>query len=517
MHQETSQQGGRAEPKRKPAGGFALVSVTQMMMAWCAFREGHIGLKELRVYFALVEMNARRCRLDDGQTPEFTIEELRKLVGGEGGETLRESLRRLKRVGLVRTLTKEFIELATELDELTFDTTPVQDALDKVPHHYRLVPVPRRIIRLIAGGARRTLIATLLGHMVRCLFYRAGKVHPSGVVKASWVADVFGVSERQVHLQRQHLIELGLLVRLETPQRVLNRHGQWFAFNLDWSPAAPALVGAPGDAVPAKAATVTEPPADSPPAGATPLDGGRGGVAAPPEPSPPLAEIPPQTVTPKGKSEPLREDLKTSKPGSAGPVGDCIHPSEEKILPKPTLHDVRPEDLRDPVRLMTLHGQATAEGAISNSEADRLNFFAAANHARVIGSINPPGLFVRIIRSNLFGFLTQDDEDVARAQIRKVLYPKTAPEQLPRGGPYSAFSSPSQSRPQLSDDARFVRDIVRVLKTKGIPDSSCWRFVNRERPEWTRERWDQALGELNGTSGRALASVCGESQDVQNV
>jgi hypothetical protein len=146
---------------------------------------------------------------------------------------------------------------------------------------------------------------------------------------------------------------------------------------------------------------------------------------------------------------------------------------------------------------MTLHGQAVDEGAISNSEADRLNFFAAANHARVIGSINPPGLFVRIVRSKLFGFLTQADEDAARAQIRRVFYPEASSMRSPRGGPPRAFNGPS-----LSDDARFVRDITRVLKGKGVPDSSAWRLVNREKPEWTRERWDQALGELNGTSGR---------------
>jgi hypothetical protein len=487
------------------------------MMAWCAFREGHIGLKELRVYFALVEMKARRCVLAEGQTPEFAIEELRKLVGGAGGEALRESLRRLSRVGLVRNLSKETIELATDLDELTFDTTPVREALDKIPHHDRLVPVPRRVIRLIAGGARRTLIATLLGHMIRCLFYRGGKVHPSGVVKASWVADVFDVSERQIHLQRQHLIELGLLVRLDTPQRVLNRHGQWFAFDLDWSPAAPARIGVPGDAVPAKGETVPEPPVVSLPAGATPSDGGRAGEAPPSEPSPPPAEIPAQTDTPKRNSEPLREDLKTSKPASGGPSGDCIHPLGEKALPKPTLRDVKPEDLRTPARLMDLHAQAVEQGAISNSEHDRLNFFAAANHARVIGSRNPPGLFVRIIRSKLFGFLTQDDEDAARAQIRILLYPKTAPELSPRGGPYSASNGQTAKGPSLSDDARFVRDITRVLKQRGIPDSSMWRLVNRERPEWTRERWDQALGELNGTPGRALASVSGMHHNVQNV
>ena len=465
MNQE-SKKGGRVPPKRKPAGGFNLLSVTQLMMAWCAFRGGHMGLKELRVYFALTEMQARRCGAKDGQTPEFALDELRKLVGGAGGEPLRESLRRLKRVGLIRTLSKETIELSTDPDELTFDQTPVQAALDKIPNHDRLVPVPRRIVRLIAGGARRTLIATLLGHLIRCLFYRRGMVYPSGAVKASWVADVFGVSERRVHEQRQHLIELGVLIALDTPQRVLNRYGQWAAFNLDWSPVV---------------ATSTKALAEAPPEAteAPTVEEGRGAATVPPEPSPlpaeelsPLpAEFPPQPVTPIENSEPLRE-VETRKPASGGPAGFSQTDREEKT-PEPTLRNVRPEDLQDPARLMTLHGQAVSEGAISNSEADRLNFFGAANHARVIGSINPPGLFVRIVRSKLFGFLTQADEDAARAQIRNLLYPKTAPEQSPRGGPPRALSGPS-----LSDDARFVRDITRVLKQRGVPESS--RLAARE-------------------------------------
>jgi hypothetical protein len=133
-----------------------------------------------------------------------------------------------------------------------------------------------------------------------------------------------------------------------------------------------------------------------------------------------------------------------------------------------------------------------------------------ANHVRVIGSINPPGLFVRIIRSKLFGFLTQADDDVARAQIRRILYPEASSMRSPHGGHPRALSGPS-----LSDDARFVRDVTRVLAGKSVPESSVWRLVNREKPEWTRERWDRALGELHGTSGRS--SVSGVLGDLQTV
>ena len=62
--------------------------------------------------------------------------------------------------------------------------------------------------------------------------------------------------------------------------------------------------------------------------------------------------------------------------------------------------------------------------------------------------------------------------------------------------------------PGLSDDARFVRDVTNQLRQRGIPESSVWRLVNRERPEWTRERWDAARAELRAElPAMAAASV----------
>src|SRR5512144_1216407 len=91
---------GAAEPRRKPEGGFAFFTVTQLLMAWAALREGQIGLKELRVYFALAEMKSRRCGChDDDPPPEFTPLEIRRLVGGAGGE--REAVHKLVAVGLL--------------------------------------------------------------------------------------------------------------------------------------------------------------------------------------------------------------------------------------------------------------------------------------------------------------------------------------------------------------------------------------------------------------------------------
>ena len=343
------------------------------------------------------------------------------------------------------------------------------------------MPVPRRIVRLIACGARRTLIATILGHLIRCLFYKRGLCHPKGCVKASWIAEVFGVSERGVKAQRRHLVALGWLLPQKTSQRTLNGHGLWVTINLAW------------DALPEAKERLYEPAVEPAGAGEEAPEPAAPGADPPAKLSPPPAPKPAQTVTPRENQKPLPRGAKNQEPASGGSTGVYISQPKKTGAPadRPTLRDVKPEDLRDPARLLDLHAQAVAAGYVSPSEVDRLNVFAAANHARVIGSRNPPGLFVRILRSGLWNFLTQDDEDVARVQLRRVLYPEAASAGSPCG------EAPRRS-PGLSDDARFVRDVTNQLRQRGIPESSVWRLVNRECPEWTRERWDEAWAELRG-------------------
>src|SRR5512135_1354036 len=278
---------GAAEPRRKPDGGFFFFTVTQLVMAWTALREAEIGLKELRVYFALAEMKSRRCGSKDGDPPpEFGPEELRRLVGGAGGE--REAVQKLLAVGLLRTVSTTNIEFATDPSELRFEPKTLDDTLARIPNRDRRVPVPRRIVRLIAGGARRTLIATILGHLIRCLFYKHGLCQPKGCVKASWIAQVFGISERAVKEQRQHLIALGWLLPQKTPQRTLNSHGLWLTINLAWDGLSDAkeTLCQPAAEESTGAGQGTQEPAPQP------------ALQPQEEPAPPPAEIPLKTLPP---------------------------------------------------------------------------------------------------------------------------------------------------------------------------------------------------------------------------
>src|SRR5713101_7273246 len=215
---------------RKPQGGFVLISVVQLCMAWWAYRAGRIRLIDLRVWFATHELVARRCLLRPGQQPRYTCEELHQLVGGGGG--IPASLQRLTAAGLICWAATTISFPAEPAPEQ--ECSRLSAMLAQIRNHHRLVPVPRRLLRFVAGGCRRSLIATMLGHLFRCLYYSQGQCQPHGLCKASWIAEVFGVSVRCVKTARHELETLTLLQRIDVPQWVLNRYGPKMAINLQW-------------------------------------------------------------------------------------------------------------------------------------------------------------------------------------------------------------------------------------------------------------------------------------------
>src|SRR5438552_14275753 len=112
---------------RKPLGGFVFLTVQQLCLLWWAYRARLIQFMDFRVWFAALEMTARRCQIDSGQVPEYTPRELHGLVGGVGGEHLRASLRRLEAIGL----------LTWSRTQLTFATSPadLRDIHDLADFH----------------------------------------------------------------------------------------------------------------------------------------------------------------------------------------------------------------------------------------------------------------------------------------------------------------------------------------------------------------------------------------------
>lgn len=306
---------------KKPEGGFVFISVRQLCRAWVAYQQRLIRIVDLWVWFAAHELVARRCQVKPGQVAYYRTEELTDLVSGT--HSMASSLRTLARANL----------LHWHANKLTFpddrsihqDSTAVQAMLEQITNRHRLIPVPRRLIRYIAGGCHRVMVATLVGHLLRCLYYRDGGCRPQGHCKATWIAQVFGVSVRQVKQSRKLLEGIGLLERNATPQWVLNRYGQTMTVNLHWhepSLDSPLPAGETEDRLGAiSAVTTTEGAAviETPPAPATPS-----------APKSPCAAL--HTTEPPAEDQitPLAEDFREEEAQSAP------QPLQEPETPAPS-------------------------------------------------------------------------------------------------------------------------------------------------------------------------------------
>lgn len=384
----------------RPAGGFVLVAVVQLVMAWYAYRERLIRLRDLRVWFALWEVRERRCKLESGREPTYRETEILQIVGGVGTPGIRSAFRRLERAGL-GVFNERTISFSASPEDLKVESLDgIFSMLQKIENRGRRIPVPRRALQLIAGGARPVVIATMLGVMMRCLYGAKSGTISGGRIKSSWVADVFGVDLRRVKAARRHLKELGWMSSFGTVQWKENRWGRGVLVNLEWSrdearnPRSPATESVP----PSSSLSTSELP--------------------PPE-AVSTSELPPPCLN---QTLPLRGSYENQKPASGGPTGSgaCASKGEEE-LPKPKLSNVLKEDLRNAPRLLELFEQAEARGLVSGSEASRLQFFAIAEHAAVIGSRNPAGLFISLVKRKLWHFATQADEDAAVARMKRHL------------------------------------------------------------------------------------------------
>ena len=125
-----------------------------------------------------------------------------------------------------------------------------------------------------------------------------------------------------------------------------------------------------------------------------------------------------------------------------------------------------PEDLRDTGRLLELYDQAVGLGLVAASECGRLRFVAAAEHARVIGTKNPCGLFVRLVRGGLLHFATHDDETAASVRLRRHLYGGVA------GSRRVERTGDAASGRELSDDARLVQAVRAAAARCGVSGRS---------------------------------------------
>jgi hypothetical protein len=485
---------------KKPSGGFRFLTVQQLCLVWWAYRIRLIRLLDLRVWFAAQEMVARRCQLDSGQVPVFTPHELHGLVGGQGGEHLRAAIRRLEAAGLLTWSTTQLTFATSPIDVRGLhDLSAFHTMYEAIPNHTRRVPVPRQVVRLIAGGCRPTVIATILGHLIRCLYYREHRCISGGWCKASWIADIFHMDLRNIKAARKHLVSIGWLQILDTPQVLCNRWGSYTLIQLSWTRAA--MEHQAND-------TAHTPSCESPP----PPDFCTSQLPPPhKEHREPLQELKHQEPAPQADAPTPSQPLEHTPPASSGPSSgvqkQVKEQSKKTTIQLPTLHHIVPEDLQDTARLLTLFEQAQTQGLTGKSDSERLTFLALAEHAKVVGSANPCGLFAALVRRQQWHFVTDSDEDVAQARLKAYLYGLVA----------RAAPPPAVAPPELSPDAAIVRYVHTQLARAGWHGDG-FGLVSRADPTWTRERWERAAAELAQVqAGWQHANVLNRVGDLMDV
>jgi hypothetical protein len=465
---------------KKPHGGFRFLTVVQLCLLWWAYRTRLIQLRDLRVWFATQEMVARRCQLDPGQVPEFTLHELQVLVGGAGGEHLRASLRRLAAAGLLTWSTTQ-LTFATSPTDVRgrHDLSAFHMMVAAIPNPARRVPVPRQAVRLIAGGCRPSVIATILGHLIRCLYYREHRCLSGGWCKASWIAEVFRVDLRNIKAARKHLVTMGWLQMRPIPQALCNRWGSYTLINLSWTRAA--------------MATAAQDSAQSPLSASPPPPT----LYAPISPPPSKEHLEPfqdtQHQEPAPQADLTRPSLPlhhTALPSSRAASGVEEQPKDKQpTLRAPILEHIVPEDLQETARLLILFEQAQTHGLIGKSDSERLTFLGLAEHAKVVGSANPCGLFAALVRRQCWHFVTDSDEDVAQQRLKTHLYGAASQT---RGAPPPHDLAPAD----LSKDATIVRYLQTQLAHAGF-EGDVFGLMNHDDASWTRERWENAVRELD--------------------
>jgi hypothetical protein len=493
------------------SGGYTSIPIASLMACWWACRAAPLRTGDLRTWLAAHEMRARRCQLKDGQAANYNVAELARLTG-VSQRTALASLRRLANAGLV----------VWSPSEITFPDPPEgydHGLGDTISGGKGQLVIPRRMLKHLVRETSVAFIATVLGLLLRCLSRRRGGFDGAGRLKSSWVAEVFGVDIRAVKLARKELIRLGWITAEPGDQRVEQRYGRRFVINLNWVAPRPQLsttVDGPG--------RHARPPLDGPEvtrqttplpiepdilyreeeknqttskAGGTGFSvsgqgTGDGGTAAHTDSVPvgiksvPASAVPAPTVT---TTRPTSTPATSQAP--APPLPTPAPSQQAAPLPAPTLRDIRIEDLKQTDRLLDLHHQAVEQGIVGGSEADRLRFIGAAEHALGIGKTNPCGLFAYLIRGKLWRYLTQADED--RANVRIKFFERG--HRPPMMGGYRDSPGITASRPVLSDDALVARRVLAALasaKFKGDP----FPQVRRADPSWTRPRWDAAVAEL---------------------
>ena len=165
------------------------------------------------------------------------------------------------------------------------------------------------------------------------------------------------------------------------------------------------------------------------------------------------------------------------------------------------------DDLRQTERLMARFGEAVQRGAMTDCEADRLNWAGAAERALEVGK-NPPAVFAAIVRDQRFQVISGEQEQRAHRRLKRWRDGPERPRESEQGP--SAGNASAAPRQGVSGDARAAGVILARARTRprirNLPRdqlaAEIWPEIRQRKPDWTWERWQRAVDEWRQATER---------------
>jgi hypothetical protein len=363
-------------------GGYQPVTPIFLGNLLTHFFKRTISWPAVRIAFACLEMSAIReaaikskpkWKKKKGEFNEYRRQEISELTGLN-----------LRAIGKGLSQLNAASVLKFNAKQIQFANTPQTEATELTEllccrrGARRLIPVPRRAIRFVAGETSSTLARVMIAYWVRGLSLRriSPQIGARGTVKANWIADIFQLSLRSVRYAQAKLRSSGWIGKdTGSKQWKLNRDGAYFEINVQWKIS--------------KAVPVVN--------------------FAPPVTRKCIAIAPP--IENKFTPSELKNQSTALKAG-------VLKPKKEMRVTKPSIYRIFQTDLFDKGRIEMLFLQAVQLGWARQCEADRLKFFGAAIRARQAAG-DPERIFAGIVRKRLWKHVTSRQENEARLWLQK--------------------------------------------------------------------------------------------------
>lgn len=503
-------------------GRYRPITTTQLVLSWWLYASGRISKRQLRVYFAAHEMAERRFYTAAGHEgcAEFTLDELKALVGGRGSATadrdLSADVKQLGALGLVK-IARRSITFAETVEQLDVeDTTGFFTMWDHMDSRTRgrAVPVPRRMLRELAAGFTKGSTAYLIATLIRCVFWsaKARCYNTDGRIRDAWVAETFGIGLTAVRQGRRHLQKLGLLEKRDgLPQWNLNRYGNHIVVHCDWSR------DDAGSVRPQSRSHAA--PVENTDTSAV----GEGRSAA--KSDTPRAQNSGESDTPcLNRSALPTEDLETRRLGAEAPDPAGVSSkkrargtgSKQSARPAsdPNYRDMQAADFDDTGRLLELHRQAVKAGDWGRGEGSELEFLAMAERARARGR-EPARMLRWLVANNKFEFVTNADEDRARVRLSQHRRETFEREDNELAALIEPRRDPAARRepPPLSEEAQFVEKCVHAARLAKLREDQWWRAAHHLK-QWNHSEWHAAYGRYQLEKAQQQSWGTGEHEEA---